>query len=221
MSVDTTPRAERLSPSKRALLERMLKGKLSGEAPTPAIPRRPRAQESPLSFAQQRLWFIHQIDPSSPAYNVPNALRLRGALDRSVMQRCVEEVLRRHESLRTRFETRGGAPLQVIEPEARVEHPVIDLTHLPLAAREVEARRLAGEEAAARFDLAAGPLVRPRLVRLAEDDHVFLLTMHHIVSDGWSMGVLVGEVATLYESLAAGRPSPLPELPIQYADFAA
>jgi len=221
MSVDTTPRAERLSPSKRALLERMLKGKLSGEAPTPAIPRRPPAQESPLSFAQQRLWFIHQIDPSSPAYNVPNALRLRGTLDRSVMQRCLEEVLRRHESLRTRFETRGGAPLQVIEPEARVELPVIDLTHLPPAAREVEALRLAGEEAAAQFDLAAGPLVRARLVRLAEDDHVFLLTMHHIVSDGWSMGVLVREVATLYESLAAGRPSPLPELPIQYADFAA
>src|SRR5678809_276525 len=136
MSVDATPRAERLSPSKRALLERMLKGKGADETPTLTIPRRPHAEESPLSFAQQRLWFIHQIDPSSPAYNVPNALRLRGALDRRVMERCLAEVLRRHDSLRTRFESREGAPVQVIETEARVHLPVIDLTHLPDPARE-------------------------------------------------------------------------------------
>src|SRR4029453_4477672 len=124
MSVDATSRAAGLSAAKRALLERMLQGKASGAVPLPIAPR-PRPPESPLSFAQQRLWFIHQIDPASPAYNVPLALRLRGELDRSVMQRCLEEVRRRHESLRTRFETKGGAPLQVIEPEARVELPVI------------------------------------------------------------------------------------------------
>ncbi len=221
MSLDATSRGAGLSPSKRALLERMLRGKSAAEAPVHTIPRRSRAQASPLSFAQQRLWFIHQIDPASPAYNVPSALRLRGRLDPGLMQRCLEEVARRHESLRTRFETREGAPAQVIEAEACIDLPVVDLTHLPLPAREIEAGRLAAEEASAPFDLARGPLMRARLVRLAEDDHVFLLTMHHIVSDGWSMGVLVREVAALYEAFAAGRPSPLTELPIQYADFAA
>src|SRR5262252_7194298 len=216
MSVDA-PRATGLSAAKRALLERLLQGKASGDAPL-TIPSRPRTPESPLSFAQQRLWFIHQIDPTSPAYNVPVALRLRGRLDRAVLERCLGEVGRRHESLRTRFGTRGGAPVQVIDDETRIDLIVTDLTHLPEAA---QAERLASEEASASFDLERGPLIRARLLRLAEDDHVFLLTMHHIVSDGWSMGVLVREVAALYEAFAASRPSPLPDLPIQYADFAA
>jgi amino acid adenylation domain-containing protein len=219
MSGDSA-RAAGLSPSKRALLERLLQGKRPAAA-APAIPRHDPAAGSPLSFAQQRLWFIHQIDPSSPAYNVPNALRLRGSLDPAVLERCIAEVARRHASLRTRFEVVGGAPIQVVEPEPRVELSLVDLSHLPAAAREEEARRLAGAEASAPFDLARGPLLRTRLLRLAGDDHVFLLTMHHIVSDGWSMGVLVQEVTALYQAFAAGRPSPLPDLPIQYADFAA
>ena len=220
MSLDANSRGAGLSPSKRALLERMLKGK-AHEAPVLTIPRRPRTEGSPLSFAQQRLWFIHQIDPASPAYNVPIALRLRGRLDREVLHRCLAEVARRHESLRTRFETKAGSPAQVIEADARLELPVVDLAHLPASARELEAQRLAGEEASAPFDLERGPLIRARLLRLAAEDHVFLLGMHHIVSDGWSMGVLVREVAALYEAFVAGRPSPLPDLPIQYADFAA
>ncbi|HEU5180261.1 MAG TPA: condensation domain-containing protein, partial [Candidatus Polarisedimenticolia bacterium] len=220
MSLDTASRAAGLSPSKRALLERMRKGKPSGEAAAPTIPRRPEG-EAPLSFAQQRLWFIHQIDPKSPAYNVSNALRLRGALDPSALQRCLEEVVRRHDSLRTRFVSREGAPLQVIDPPGSIDLPLADLTRLPAPQREAEAIRLAGEEAGAPFDLETGPLLRSRLLRLDREDHVFLLTMHHIVSDGWSTGVLVREVAALYEAFAAGRPSPLPELPIQYADFAA
>jgi amino acid adenylation domain-containing protein len=174
----------------------------------------------PPSFAQQRLWFIDQLDPGSSLYNMPVALRAQGPLDARVLELCLSEIVRRHEALRTVFAAREGSPVLVIRPPAPFGLAVVDLSGLPESRREAMASFLAAEEAARPFDLARGPLLRGVLLRLAPQDHVVSLTLHHIVSDGWSMGVLVREVTALYTALAAGRPSPLPELPLQYADFA-
>src|SRR6185436_16570362 len=138
-----------------------------------------------------------------------------------VLALCLGEIERRHEALRTVFAPLDGAPVQVIRPPAPFALAVVDLSSLPESRREALALRLAGEEAARPFDLTRGPLLRGVLLRLAEEDHVASLTMHHIVSDGWSMGILVREVTSLYRAFAEGRPSPLPELPVQYADFSA
>ncbi|HEU0076107.1 MAG TPA: amino acid adenylation domain-containing protein, partial [Longimicrobiaceae bacterium] len=175
----------------------------------------------PLSFAQQRLWFIDQLEPGSAAYNMPHALRLRGRFDPAVLERAVTEVVRRHETLRTVFAVVDGEPVQVVRDASPVTLPVTDLRSLPAASREAEVRHLARDEAARPFDLAAGPLLRVSAVRLDEAEWGLLFTMHHIVSDGWSMGVLVREVSALYDALAEGREAGLPELPVQYADYAA
>ncbi|MET0625827.1 MAG: amino acid adenylation domain-containing protein, partial [Pyrinomonadaceae bacterium] len=174
----------------------------------------------PVSFAQQRLWFLDQLEPGSTVYNIPVALRLGGRLDEAALERTLTEVVRRHESLRTTFAVEGGEPVQVVHPPAPVPLPVIDLSDLPEGEREERAQRHVNEEAQRPFDLTAGPLLRAGLVKLGEEDYVALFTMHHIVSDGWSMGVLVREVAALYQAFSQGEPSPLPELPVQYADYA-
>jgi amino acid adenylation domain-containing protein len=183
-------------------------------------PTAPNAVEFPLSFAQQRLWFLDQLDPGSGAYNIPIALRMFGLLDVAALEKSLNEILRRHDSLRTRFPARSGRPVQVIAGELLLPIPEIDLIGLPPSQRENEALRLAAEEAAAPFDLAGGPLVRARRLVVGETEQVLLLTMHHIVSDGWSTGVLLGELAALYDAFRHGRGSPLPELPVQYADYA-
>jgi len=178
----------------------------------------------PLSFAQQRLWFIDRLTPGSPLYNIPVALRVEGALDATILAACLGEISRRHEALRTVFAEVDGAPVQVIRPPVPFPLPVADLSGLPEGAREAPALALAGAETVRPFDLARGPLLRGLLLRLGEQDHIAALTMHHIVSDGWSLGLLVREVGTLYPVFAEGRPSPvspLPEPPVQYADFAA
>jgi len=187
---------------------------------TPPIVPVSRDGDLPLSFAQQRLWFLDQLAPGNLFYNIPMAVRLKGRLDVAALERSLNEIVRRHEPLRTTFETVRGKPVQVIAPELILPLPVVDLTDLPEAEREVEAQRRAQEEVRQPFDLAEGPLLRAQLLKLDEEDHVALLTMHHIVSDGWSMGVLVREIAALYGAFSAGKPSPLPDLPIQYADFA-
>jgi amino acid adenylation domain-containing protein len=174
----------------------------------------------PVSFAQQRLWFLDQLQPGSPFYNLPVAVRLQVPLSAALLERSLNECVRRHESLRTTFAVVNRQPCQVIAPELSVPLPVVDLRHLGRAERQAEAARLATAEARQPFDLATGPLLRARLVRLGRDDHVLLLAVHHIVSDDWSMGVLWKELAACYAAFAAGRPSPLPELPIQYLDFA-
>ncbi|MGB7925177.1 MAG: amino acid adenylation domain-containing protein, partial [Pyrinomonadaceae bacterium] len=174
----------------------------------------------PLSFAQVRLWFIDQMEPGNTFYNLPVAIRLKGRLDVAALERTLNEVIRRHEVLRTTFPTIDGKPAQVIAPSLALNMAVVDLSALPHAQREAETRRLVGEEADAPFDLSRGPLIRAGLLRLSEDEHVVLFTMHHIISDGWSRGVLAEEIAKLYAAFIAGRPSPLPELPVQYADFA-
>jgi acyl carrier protein len=181
----------------------------------------PRAGALSLSFAQQRLWFLDRLAPGSPFYNIPAALRFAGPLDAAVLARALSEVRRRHESLRTVFAEVDEKPVQVILAPEPLPLPVTDLSALPLERREQEARRLASEEALAPFDLARGPLLRARLLRLADDEHLGLLTVHHIVSDGWSTAVLTREVAALYEAFAARRAPSLPEPLLQYGDFAA
>ena len=190
-------------------------------APPALLPRAGgRGEPRPLSFAQQRLWFLDQLEPGSPLYNMPVALRVEGPLDPRVLALTLGEIVRRHEALRTVFVLRDDSPVQVIQPAAPFPLPVVDLAALSPEARELAAEALAGDEAGRPFDLARGPLLRGLLLRLAASDHVFALTLHHIASDGWSMGILVRDVAALYPAVAARRPSPLPELPVQYADFA-
>jgi amino acid adenylation domain-containing protein/FkbM family methyltransferase len=181
--------------------------------------RASREGHLPLSFAQQRLWFIDQLEPDNPFYNIPTAFRLTGQLNVAALEKTLNEIVRRHEVLRTSFATVDGQPVQVIADPEQLSLPIEDLASLTEEEREAEAQRLAGQEAQRIFDLSSGPLVRARLLRLAKTEHVVLFTMHHIVSDGWSTGVLISEVAALYKAFSAGQASPLPEPGIQYADF--
>jgi amino acid adenylation domain-containing protein len=180
----------------------------------------PRDGDLPLSFAQQRLWFIDQLDPGNSVYNFPVAVRLKGSLNLPALEQSLNEIVRRHEALRTTFSTVDGQPTQLIASRLNIGLPVADLRELCEVAREKEVQRLVVEEVRRPFDLEKGPLLRASVLRLAEDEQVGLLTMHHIVSDGWSAGILVREMATLYQAYCSESPSPLPELPIQYADFA-
>jgi Condensation domain len=175
---------------------------------------------APLSFAQQRLWFIDQLVPNSPLYNCPGAVRLGGRVDLDIWEKVINEVVRRHEVLRTRFEAEDGEPVQVIDAWEPRRLERIDLTGLPPKEREEEVSRIAREEAETGFDLSRGPLFRVKVLKLEEEEHVLLYTMHHIVSDAWSMVVLMREVGALYDAINEGRDSPLPELKIQYADYA-
>ncbi|WP_434348439.1 amino acid adenylation domain-containing protein [Myxococcus virescens] len=179
-----------------------------------------RGAPLPLSYSQQRLWFLAQLEPHASTYNIPGALRLTGALDVAVLERCVETLLERHEVLRTAFESQEGRPVQRIVPALTLKMPVEDLRALPAGEREARAREIEKAEAERPFDLAAPPLLRVRLLRLDEQEHALLVTLHHIVSDGWSLGVLFREMTALYEAFGAGQQNPLPPLPIQYADFA-
>ncbi|HYO16989.1 MAG TPA: amino acid adenylation domain-containing protein, partial [Thermoanaerobaculia bacterium] len=181
----------------------------------PALQPVPRGGDLPLSFSQERLWFLEQLAPGSAAYHIPTAVRLRGALSPELLGRSLTEVARRHEALRTSFPASGGRPVQRIAPDLSLAPPRVDLSGLAPEAREREARRLTSEEAARPFDLERGPLARAVLLRLDGAEHLLLLTLHHIVADGWSIEVLLRELAALYQG------SPLPDLPVQYADFSA
>jgi amino acid adenylation domain-containing protein len=181
----------------------------------------PREGDLPLSFAQQRLWFLHQLEPESVAYNIPSGVRLRGELSREGVCWSLHEMVRRHETLRTSFTVRDGGPVQVIAAEQELKIEEIDLRDAMESEREGEAARYAQAEAHAGFDLEQGPLVRVKLLRLAEQEHVLLVTMHHIVSDGWSSGIMVREFNELYQAYTRGEESPLPQLKVQYADYAA
>jgi len=216
---DITRLRSELSEAQWQELQERLRRALAPEPAPPLIPRRPAGQ-APLSFAQQRLWFLDQLDPDSLAYHRPAHILLRGPLDVSILERCLDEILERHEVLRTTFPSADGHTVQDIASQACLPLGVIDLGDFPESERWFEARRLADDEFQQPFDLARGPLVRARLVRLGERQHVLLLMLHHVIFDGWSEGLLHGELATLYQAFAAGRPSPLPPLPLQYADFA-
>ena len=186
----------------------------------PPLTRIARDEDLPLSFAQQRLWFLHQLEPGNAVYNCPAAVRFKGTLNIAVLEQSVNEVVRRHEALRTSFVSRDGYPIQVIASSLHVPLPVIDLSGLPPERLEKELQRLSALEAQRAFDLTDGPLLRTSVLRVSEDEHVALVTTHHIVSDGWSIGVLVKEVASLYTAYAGGQPLVLEPLPVQYADYA-
>src|SRR5687768_12098862 len=192
---------------KRALVGELLKQKAARKS-------------MPLSFAQERLWFLDQFEPGSPIYNIPAAFRLPGPLNVRALEQSINEIVNRHEILRTTFQSQDGQPVQVISPTLVIEVPLIDLSGFPDTVRDAEAQRLTANEAMAPFDLAQGPLLRTSLLKLADMDHLLLFTMHHIVSDAWSMGILWRELGTLYEQYSTGRKAALPRLPIQYADFA-
>ncbi|MCC2650942.1 MAG: hypothetical protein K0Q60_1097 [Microvirga sp.] len=194
----------------------------SAEWLQPVVPLRPVARDGPLplSFAQQRLWFLAQLEPAGTSYNIPVAVHLTGALNLPALESSFNEIVRRHAVLRTTFRTIDGEPMQVIAPEQSVRLPIFDIGHFAGTEREAALQRLAKEEAQQPFDLTNGPLLRVSVLRLGQHDHVLLLTMHHIIADGWSMNLLARELADLYASLTQGRPADLPPLPIQYADYA-
>ncbi|HEX7333134.1 MAG TPA: amino acid adenylation domain-containing protein [Pyrinomonadaceae bacterium] len=212
-------RINQLSPAKLALLSQRLKEKSSVAAEVQSIPRRNTTAPAPVSYAQQRLWFLDQLEPGNVIYNLPEATRLRGRLDVSVLAATLTEVVGRHEILRTTFDTVDGRPVQIVAPAEPLPLPFVDLSALPDP--EKEARRLIYAEGIRPFDLTRGPLLRATLIKLDEEDHVVLLNMHHIISDGWSVSVLTREVAALYSAFSNDQPSPLAELPIQYADYSA
>ncbi len=174
----------------------------------------------PLSFAQQRLWFLDQFEPDSPLYNIPAAVRIEGALDAAALEESIREIVRRHEALQTTFATVGGHPVQVITPELEIDLPVIDLDNLAQGEREDRVRELAIEVARQPFDLTRGPLLRVKLLRLSDVEHVLILILHHIVADGWSLGVFIHELSVFYRAFVTKASAHLPDLPIQYADFA-
>jgi amino acid adenylation domain-containing protein/non-ribosomal peptide synthase protein (TIGR01720 family) len=196
--------------------------RIKGMATVEELPLLPATRDGklPLSFAQQRLWFLHQMEPDSAAYNLAATIRLSGALDVQALQSAFRHLLQRHEALRTSFHDDGGEPVQVIAPPTDIALPLIDLSAVEGARKNEEAQGLAEAEAAKPFDLTAGPLLRLALLKLADSEHVLLMTMHHIVSDGWSMSVLLREFATGYDAYVRGQDLDLPPLTIQYADYA-
>ncbi|HVR99896.1 MAG TPA: amino acid adenylation domain-containing protein, partial [Thermoanaerobaculia bacterium] len=259
MSVQLEERLASLPPEKRRLLELRLRKEglgtgTSRSAAPPAIPRRDPSDAGPfpLTFGQQRLWFIEQLNPGTAIYNIPFAGRLRGPLDPGLLERSLRVVVRRHEVLRTRFRLRGGQPAQVIDPQPYVPLPVIDLTALPADPREAEAARLILAEPHAPFDLERGPVLRVSLVKVSgregalrpqvgtlrsqlphlmgaetggeaggpAPEHILLVTMPHLVTDAWSMGIFFRELPAIYEAFRRGETPSLPELPIQVADYA-
>ncbi|MEM7353839.1 MAG: condensation domain-containing protein, partial [Acidobacteriota bacterium] len=208
-----------LSPQQRELLQHRLKDRGLAASNLPILPRTEKRSSFPLTFAQERVWFLHQMEPEDPAYHIAVSRRLQGPLDVAALQRTFGEIVRRHESLRSGFSAVDGKPLQVVRPAPGLRIPRIDLSRLPESRQHAETRRLLREQNRRPFDLVCDPLLRCSLFRLTAEDHVLALSLHHIVTDGWSMEVLLREVQTLYEAFARGRPSPLPELPIQYGDF--
>ena len=219
---DRASRIANLSPDKlKALLRKVSTEKVSQPSVAP-IQKRPRSSEVlPVSFAQQRLWFLNRLDPQNFSYNLSAAMRLRGQLDVGALSAALDEIVRRHEALRTTFPLLDGVPVQNISPPAPLPLPLDDLLHLDEEEREPQATARAKAESQGTFDLSSEWPLRASLLRLNEREHWLLLTVHHIAFDAWSMGLLVRELSALYEAYAKGEPSPLPELPIQYADYAA
>ncbi|RKH56197.1 non-ribosomal peptide synthase/polyketide synthase, partial [Corallococcus llansteffanensis] len=205
------------APTLAALAERLSQ---AARAKTPPLVRAERTTAPPLSFAQQRLWFIDQLEPGSSLYNMPLPLRLSGALDEGALRASLDALMARHESLRTTFRVEAGQPVQHIHTEASVPFEFVDLTGLDEAERQAEAVRRGIAESRRPFNLEQGPVIRALLMKLEAQEHVLVLHLHHIVSDGWSLGVLVREMTALYEAFRQGQTPTLPELPVQYADFA-
>ncbi len=213
-------RKTKLSPTKQLLLEKRLRGETIEVNNLQRIGSLPRPQHLPLSYAQQRLWFLDRLAGNSSEYNMPVALRLRGELHRQALEQTINTIISRHETLRTHFDEIEGAPIQIIEPELWIEIPVDDLSQLDEQEQQTRVTARLREQVSCPFDLTRGPLLRVNLLKLGERDHILLRTMHHIVSDGWSEGVFNHEFTQLYEAFCQGRENPLKPLSVQYADFA-
>jgi amino acid adenylation domain-containing protein len=208
-----------LSAQQYDLITHLLKEEGFELSDSQTISPRGEVDNLPLSSSQERLWFIEQLFPGTPTYHITEAFQLKGTLNVAVLENCLNEVVRRHEALRTNFASKEGHPIQVISPRLALKLPVTDLREVPENERKAHALRLARQEMRRRFDLSKGPLLRAKLLRLGIDEYYFLVVMHHIISDGWSSKVFIREMVALYESLSKGEPSPLPDLPIQYADY--
>gem|GEM_PF-3326257 len=221
--VDLTLRSIFEAPTVAELAAEVARRRGAGEGRTaPAgIPRQAPGALKPLSFAQRRLWFLDQLEPDNPFYNVSGASSLQGFLNPALAARAFGEVVRRHDTLRTSFHDADGDARLVIAAPGPWTLPLVDLSALPAEAARDETMRLARAEARRPFDLGRSPLLRTTLVRIANEEHALLTTMHHIISDGWSNNLFLREMVALYDAYSQGRPSPLPELPIQYTDFAA
>ncbi len=219
---DLNDKIASLSPAKRALLDRLRAQRLADAAPVLRRSSGGSDNTSQMSFAQERLWLLHQLDTSGFLYNVPRAVRIRGRLNVPWLEWSLNEILRRHEVLRATFSTAGDVPFQHIAPGATLSRsPSSDIAVHDFNEIDAEIQRRAIEEIRRPFDLKTGPLIRGLVLRLSEDDHVLVLTLHHIVSDGWTSGILFDELGSLYQSASTNAPVPLPELPLQYSDYAA
>jgi len=213
-------RRSKLSGVKKALLEKFLVGDFAASSSVDQIARRPDSVAPPLSFSQLRLWFLDQLAPFNPAYNLSSAVRLSGALHLQALDRAISAIIDRHEALRTSIAVLDDQPVQIISPHVDFHLPLMDLSDRPLSEAVSEARRLAAEETLLAFNLYETPLLRARLIRLAPDDHILLMTFHHIICDGWSIDIFVGELTSFYDAFVLDKPAALPELAIQFADFA-
>ncbi len=205
-----------LSPAKKALLEKWKGGKLKADI----IPQRQNYQSIPLSFSQQRLWFIDKLYHGSSFYNIPIAFHIQGNLNIVALEQSLHEIIKRHEVWRTNFNIVNGEPVQEITTQLNWDLSIINFEHLSGKDWESEVKQFAAESARQPFNLAKGLLVRANLLRLSAEEYILLVTMHHIITDGWSCGVFLRELSTLYAAFSQNQPSPLPDLPIQYADFA-
>ena len=217
--INLSQRIANLSPEKLALLEQRLIKKGNNVAKKEFIPRRQTSDPCPLSFSQQRLWFLNQLEPNS-LFNISIAVRLNGILNVEALQQTLNAIVIRHEALRTNFVAVDENPIQVIAETQSVKITVIDLKERYNTNSEIEVERILKQEAQYSFNLSSDLMLRPTLVRLSEEEHVLLLVMHHVASDGWSVGILFRELAGFYKAFSTGKPLPFPELPIQYADFA-
>ena len=206
-----------LTGAKRALLELQLMKKQKRKEKTRQIVTARNLKCAPLSYNQQGLWVLNQLMPGESVYHSPTAARLRGKLDVPALQKALQAIFARHDGLRTIFRTVDGEPMQFVQ-DVTLDVPVIDLSAADETEREAAALKILRHEARRPFDLSVGPLMRAVIVRMSEDEHILLATLHHIVTDGWSFGIIHRELSSLYEAFAAGGPSPFAELPIQYND---
>jgi len=212
--LETTTTTER-----QRLLELLLGDEAVADSDESRIARKNHPEQIPLSYSQESIWFVEQLEPGSQ-YNDAFAVRLEGPLNANALEQSLEELTRRHEILRTHYVAADGQPFQVVAAESQVGLKTIDLLSLPESEREALFQRLATNEIQQPIDLATGPILRAALYRLGETEHVFLLTIHQIANDDWSFGVIMRELSVLYDAFCVGAQSPLPDLPIQYADFA-
>src|SRR5437762_358971 len=209
-----------LSPAKRSLLElRLMRKNRRQSARNMTIPRQPNRESAPLSYNQQGRWVLNQLMPGTSLYHTPMAVRLTGNLDVAALKDALDMLIARHDALRTTFGIMDGSPKQLVAKSLALEMPIIDLIEIPQPDRDTEAQRLLQEEAGRPFDLSQGPLIRSVLLRLGEREHILLVTTHHIVTDGWSVGIFQRELSAFYQAVVDEQPSSLSRLAIQYTDY--